>query len=247
MKKKIFLIGLILLYSSAYSSEKVVLTFKPYKKAIYNVYLQNSLIQSDGWSYSKEAPVIIEYKGASSDGFALQLSEVIPDKKPPHDLRTIELEYTPRGLESTESIYSIPDGVGVTDVLFNYPLQDIIRSYEIGESYSYRIDLPLQVIYDTDVNGEKELISVDVIQKIAGVEKFLGFKCAKILYSVDYVFKRKDNPDLDYAIDGTLFFALKEGIIVYDVATGTRYVMKNGEKKRMFSTKKVRLVTYDSL
>lgn len=247
MKKKIILIVLILLYSSAYSSEKVVLTFKPYQKAVYNVYLQNSLIQPDGWSYSKEAPVIIEYQGASSDSFTLLFSEVIPDKKPPHDLRSIEVKFTPGGLESTESIYSIPDGVGVTDVLFNYPMQNINRSYEIGESYSYRIDLPLQVIYDTDVNGEKELISVDVVQKIAGIEKILGFKCAKILYSVDYVFKREDNPDLDYEINGTLFFALKEGMIVYDVATGTRYVMKNGEKKRMFSTKKVRLVTYDSL
>jgi len=141
------------------------------------------------------------------------------------------------------------DGWLLTDypILFPYFNKN---KFKIGETWS--IKLPAPIIFTSDINSgfiEKMKASFNsgtkANHKFEQVANMLGFKCAEISYNISDSMKLQNGKTLRFLCSGKLYFAIKEGFIVYEMMEiEHEKLLRGGEISKMQIKRKLRMLDY---
>ena len=252
MKKRAFYSTIMVLMVSIIAMpQSVKLEYKPYKKAVYFVWLGNK--------FRRDWAVISELKEIKKDvgEFSVAWKTVDSDVPPPDDLVTLvtEMVFTSQGRKNfaqpPEGIFDIKSGLLVTDAIMDFPvLNKESKTYSIGETIEIPMRINLAYHYDENLNftGNSKR-DVVLTQKFTAIEEHLGFRCVKIEYGIEHWDGEKAFKTSQYTLKGTLYFAIDEGITIYDrSAAKQRNVVIDKRKETTINQEKtVRLLHYTSL
>ncbi len=231
--------------------QSIKLEYKPYKQAVYFVWLGNE--------FRRDWVVISELKKKNSDigEFSVTWKTVNNDVPPPNDLVTLveRVMFTPYGrkhfAKPPNGIFNIKDGLLVVDAIMDFPvLNRESKTYSIGETIEIPMRISLGLRYDEHLNLiEKSERDVILTQKFISIEEHLGFRCVKIEYGIEYWDGEKVYKTPRYTLKGTLYFAINEGIMIYDRAGAnqTNVIIANSKKTTRSHDKTVRLLHYTPL
>lgn len=247
MKKRALYIAIMVFMASVIAMPKSIkLEYKPYKKAVYFVWLGNKFRRD--WAVISELKDIKKVSGE----FTVAWQTVDSDIPPPDDLVTLvtEIVFTPQGRKNfahpPEGIFDIKNGLLVTDAIMDFPvLNRENKTYSIGETLEIPMKINLGYHYDENLNftGNSKR-DVVLTQKLSAIEHHLGFRCIKMEYGIVHRDAENAFNKAQYTLKGTLYFAIEEGITIYDhsEAKQTGVVVEKSEKTTMSQEKTVRLL-----
>ena len=250
-----FIAILTITNNPAVSQTRGTLIYKPFKRAIYHLSVSKELRGSSIGNI--ESPLIINLDKERMDGtFVLRMFYVSPGSgdHPNRDfVLSGEMEYRSSGLigllnsdhkESTqkERIYLFAPSFAKGSFFPIFPN----NKSELRLGKSWKIE-GVPVAYFFGPYGPIELKSTKSIISFEWVEntKVDYFTCARITYSIDDEYIPKDSEPYKFKCSGTVYFAIKEGIVVSDFVTVEQDCLFDKKRKKIKGYRKYRLVHYE--
>lgn len=235
----------ILLFVSVGWCQTFNLKYKPHGEHLFYVYLYSYF---DGSIFYQEQPLITRCGNVRTEDstFDLSVSKIVFDLEPPDDTKEFVLTFSDRGvIENVGKIVDGLEGYGMHDQLFTYPRFRQENQIRIGTTVKEKYNIKLPYHYDTLGSPvDSALKEIIIHQKYTKVEDAFGLECVKIDYQgLD---SSEVNDDfLEYYVKGTLYFAIDEGFVVFDVGESKQEIMVGSKKAKLVNRKKIRLLKYD--
>lgn len=214
-------------------------------RCIYHVYLNNRFRGSKITRQYTERPLILDSlrTDAYGDWEKIRISWIRSDSREPCDKKNVYI----MGKQNTGLVNGEPGfkfGGGVTDAIFDYPYLKNTK-LTVGEYSEHEIELSIPYYYDSTLVGiDTTPKLVNLVQKYEAVEEMQGMDCAKIKYYIVDTTRTEQGNKLKYELEGTLFFAIEEGITVFETAKSSQDIMIKGVEGELYNSKKLRLLSF---